>query len=183
MGKKILKRPDLNPQQEMFCREYARTLNATQSYIKVYNAETKVAEASSCRLLGHDKVSQRIRQLLEERVNRVEEDGDEFLRQLKYSSLFDPKEVFDFDGTKATFKSFDEMPLEARRMITSVKVRNYNPREGDPYTEIEVKFVAKEKMKELWGRHRGVFNDKLNVTQTIKLEDLIAESNPGGDSE
>jgi phage terminase small subunit len=169
--------PELkNLRHEQFCQEYSKRLNATESYKQVYNAKQITCETNGPKLLENTLVHQRIKELMQDRTKRVEGEGDVFLEQLKYSSLFDPKEVFHFSGETVTFKSFDEIPIEARRMIASVKARNYRPKEGDPYTEIEVKFLSKEKMMELWGRHKGHYNDKLNVTQTITLEKLIGDS-------
>lgn len=172
MGSKPLK----NKRHELFAKSYLEHgLNATRAYREVYG-DSKGIMTSASKLLSNPKVAERVAHLFAERNDRIDENSDEFLEQLKYSAMFDPKEVFEFDGEVARFKSFDEIPIEARRLIDSIKTKNYTPKDGDPYCEIEVKFTPKAKMKELFGRHRGVFNDKLNIKTEITLETLVDQS-------
>ena len=164
-----------NLKHEAFCLEYSATLNAAGSYDKIYGYP-KGSKESAAKLLTSPNVAGRVRELITKRLEKVEVSGDKFLEQLRYAAMFDPKEVFDFDGERMIFKSFDEIPIEARRLIDSVKAKNYRPKNEDPYTEIEVRFTPKAKMKELWARHAGHLNDRLHVKQEITLESLVGES-------
>lgn len=46
----------LSPRQLAFCKEYIKSWNAKQSYLKVYKCWDKTAEANSIRLLGNVKI-------------------------------------------------------------------------------------------------------------------------------
>lgn len=58
----------LNPRQEKFCLEYARTGNATTSYqLAGFQSKSKEsAQANSARLLADEKIQARLRELSEE---------------------------------------------------------------------------------------------------------------------
>lgn len=162
-----------NLKHETFCQEYASTLNATESYKRVYGASQRVAEVNGSKLLSNTKLQQRFKELMELRLKRIEEEGDEFLNQLRYSALFDPLEMFEFNNDRVTFKEFKEMPIQARRMVDGIKVKRIFSKEGDHIgDDIDIKFVSKAKMKELWGRHAGSF-ERDNKQKSDSLADLI----------
>lgn len=46
----------LTEKQKRFCDEYIKTGNAKQSYMLAYNADAKVSEANSSRLLSNAKI-------------------------------------------------------------------------------------------------------------------------------
>ena len=60
---------DLNPRQEKFISEYLKTLNVTQSAIKVYSPHTASVQGS--RLLKNEKVAKYI----EEQRKKVIDEG------------------------------------------------------------------------------------------------------------
>lgn len=168
----------INKRHEAFAHEYvANGFNGTDAYKKVYpKASQKVAESKSSVLVGNDKVSQRIAELNQARNERTDSKGDEFLRQLEYMAMFDPTEVLGWDGFMLNVKKFDEIPIEARRMITSVKERKEFTEDGEYIgASLDIKFASKEKIMELYGRTQGSFNDKLQVSNKT-VEDYIREA-------
>jgi phage terminase small subunit len=57
----------LTPKQERFCLAYSATGNATRAYQEAYGEEDeKAAGANGARLIGNDRVSQRIEELRKE---------------------------------------------------------------------------------------------------------------------
>jgi hypothetical protein len=163
-----------NAKHELFCQEYlANELNATKAYQKVYNPKTG-ASASGARLLANVKITQRVEELKSKRSKKIEKSSDEFLDQLRFASLFDPAECYRWNGDSIELKHFDDIPIEARRMIQEIVPL----KEGG----CRVKFVSKEKMTELWGRHKGTFNDKLHIKAEVTLESLVDQSH-GKDDE
>ena len=58
----------LNPRQEKFCIEYAKTGNATQAYQSAgFQSKSKEsAQANSARLLADEKIQSRLKELTEE---------------------------------------------------------------------------------------------------------------------
>lgn len=167
-----------NVRHEAFCHEYIKDLNATGAYRRVYGEKKnpKTAEANATKLLGNTKVKQRVKELCDARNGRTDCEADEFIKQLKFMAMFDPTEVLDWDGFMLNVKKFVDIPVEARRMITSVKERKEFTEDGEYIgASLDIKFASKEKIMELYGRHLGTFNDKLQVTHKT-VEDYIREA-------
>lgn len=98
-------KPLKNAKHERFCQRSMIDLNASASYKEVYGCNTKVAEASGCRLLRNDKVIGRLKHLksllqkktditVESVMNdiadthrRAKEAGDEMNVELKASDM------------------------------------------------------------------------------------------------
>lgn len=93
----------LNRKQRLFCEEYIKTLNATQSYMKIYQCVYNTAKMSASRLLAKDNV----REYIEERLNNVEK-----------SKIADSNEILEFLTSVARGEVKDQLGFE-----TSVKDR------------------------------------------------------------
>lgn len=63
--KATLQNEDLTPEQQMFCIYYSRSFNATQSYLKAYGCEYKVARAHGYELLQNVDIRTEIERLKE----------------------------------------------------------------------------------------------------------------------
>ncbi len=72
---------ELPPNQERFCQEYLKDLNATQAAIRAGYAE-KAARQQGSRLLTNAAVKDRVNELLIERGDRVRIDSDYVLQNL-----------------------------------------------------------------------------------------------------
>lgn len=57
---------DLNSKHKAFCDDYLITLNATESYMKVYGCSYDTARANGCKLLANANISEYINKRLEE---------------------------------------------------------------------------------------------------------------------
>lgn len=167
-----------NKRHEAFCHEYvANGFNGTDAYRHVYpKANQRTCEVNAEKLLSNTEVRKRADELTQERNERTDSKADEFLEQLKYMAMFDPTEILGWDGFVLTVKSFDEIPVAARRMIQSVKERKEFTEDGQYIgASLDITFAKKEKLMELYGRTQGSFNDKLTVTNKT-LEDYIREA-------
>lgn len=166
-----------NIKHEMFCQEYLKDFNGKRSYQAVYKSDNRVAESNASKLLRNTKVRQRLAELIEKRKDRTQVDADAFLEQLNYMAMFDPEKVLGWDGETLTLRSFEDIPVEARRMITSVKDKKEYSESGDYLgCSIEVKFAPKEKIMDMLARHLGLYNDSSKVrlegevtTQVVNL--------------
>lgn len=63
--KETLANDELTEKQKIFCVYYARTFNATQSYLTAYGGNYETAMTNGCRLLGNEKVKKEITRLKE----------------------------------------------------------------------------------------------------------------------
>lgn len=70
----------LTDKQELFAREFIKDLNATQAAIRAGYSE-KTARAIGCENLTKPDIQQRIAELNQERLERVQIDADYVLRQ------------------------------------------------------------------------------------------------------
>lgn len=75
----VMENAELTAEQQLFCILYAKTLNATQSYMKAYGCSYESAMTNSFRLLRNDRVKAEIQRLKKERFE---------------SQLFDEHDVF-----------------------------------------------------------------------------------------
>lgn len=89
----------LNKKQVLFCEEYIKTLNATQSYMSVYNCTYHTAKVSACRLLTNDN----IKKYIEERYKNVEKskiaDANEVLEYFTRVMRGEEKDTLGFDAS------------------------------------------------------------------------------------
>lgn len=106
--------PELRPinhKQLLFCEEYIKTNNATQSYLTVYKCKTEsTARTNSCKLLTHAN----IKAYIEERLKPVKE---EEIKQEK-KAIADANEVLEFFTKVVRGEIVDQLGLE-----TSVRDR------------------------------------------------------------
>ena len=66
-----LKNDELTPEQQIFCILYARTFNATQSYLKAYKCSYETAMVEGCRNLRKPKIKKEIESLKEIKMQQV----------------------------------------------------------------------------------------------------------------
>lgn len=106
--------PELKPinhKQLLFCEEYIKTNNATQSYLTVYKCKTEnTARTNSCKLLTHAN----IKAYIEERLKPKRE--EEIKEEKK--AIADANEVLEFFTKVVRGEVMDQLGLE-----TSVKDR------------------------------------------------------------
>jgi phage terminase small subunit len=78
-----MKKEKLTPKQKLFCLEYLKTFNATDSYKKVYWVSQKSAEALWPKLLGNIRVSEFIKDKSQQKMEKEETWVEYVIRNLK----------------------------------------------------------------------------------------------------
>lgn len=122
----------LTDQQERFCQEYLKDLNAKQSTIRAgYSDNPESAEVQGSRLLGNAKVKARIQQLMDQRSLRTQLTADKIL-----------------------------MDIEDVR-IRCMQGEPVLDREGNETGEWKFEAHAALKASELQGKHLKMFTDKV----------------------
>lgn len=148
----------LTEKQELFVREYLVDLNATQAAIRAGYSE-KTAHSQGQRLLKNVEVQKAIDAAKEKRAERVEVTADEVLRELKRIGMSDIADIFNEDGH---LRAFREIPLEARRSISAIKVKSERA-PGDEDTVVwttEIKLWDKPSALGMLGKHLKLFVEK-----------------------
>jgi phage terminase small subunit len=165
--------------EDLFCLEFTKDLNGTQSYLRAKGPEWKgkrtTAGAECHKLLKKPEVVRKIRTLMEKRAERVQVDSDDVLRELKHLGHSDLRRIYKADGT---IMHPHEWPDDIARAIASIEVEELFEGHGDDRTWIgytkKVKLWPKDKGLELMGKHKKLFTEKHEHSGTVSLEQLVA---------
>lgn len=127
----------LTAKQELFCQEYIIDLNATQAAIRAGYSE-KTASAQASRLLNNVNITARVKELKDERAEKLELDAYWVLKRLK--------DISD--------RSMQQEP-----------VMEYDHSLGELVETGEYQFDSNgaNKSTELIGKHIGMFDPKLKL--------------------
>jgi len=165
----------LTPKQQRFVEEYLIDLNGTQAAIRAgYSPRT--ASEQSARLLGNVKISQMVAAAMAARSARTGVTQDRVVRELARIAFVDPTAVVDF----CTGMVRGGLTEDDRAVLAGVKIKD-----GELFTEREVKFADKLKALELLGKHLNLFTDTLQLTGDLPriIDDIRAgplEGSPDG---
>ena len=131
----------LNPRQERFCNEYAKTGNATAAYKSAgFQSKTnESAQANSARLLADERIQERLRELSEE---------------LKAETIADVKELQ--EGLTQIFRGQATTPLMTK--------------DGE-VVQVPVSAKDRLKAAELLCKTHGAFltRQELNISESVPI--------------
>jgi phage terminase small subunit len=159
-----------NEKHERFCQEFLIDLNRKQAYIRA-GYRPKEAESSASRLYANARIRARIDELMAERSKRTGVTQDRVIRELARISFLDPTRIINLNH--ATI--LEGATEDDRAAIASVKVK-----EGEDFTEREIRFYDKTKTLEQLGRHLGMFKDGLSIT--VDLPKIVDDLGAGLDA-
>ncbi len=112
---------DLTSEQQLFCLLYAKTLNATQSYVKAYGCGYDTAMANSSRLLRKDKIREEVKRLKKERFEaQLFDEHDIFQWYLDVATAC-ITDYANFSGSNVMLKSSDEVDGRAIKKVKNGK--------------------------------------------------------------
>jgi phage terminase small subunit len=150
----------LTPNQQRFVEEYLVDLNATQAAIRAgYSAKT--ANRQGARLLTKADIQAAIQAAQQARSGETKITAARVLQELALIAFQDPADVFDFKGEKPTMRPAHEIPEAARRAMSSIRFKD-----GEV---AEVKFWSKDSALEKIGKHLGMFLEKIELTEKVKV--------------
>lgn len=159
----------MTKKQKIFADEYLIDLNATRAYRMAYPSVKKdeVAAVNGSKLLRNTKVQEYISERMQERQQRTEVTQDMVVKELAaiaFARATDYVEIRS-NGVCSTvvIKPTTNLSDQQIRAIAGIK-------EGA--NGIEIKLNDKEKALELFGRHLGMWNDK------IKVDGEVTTNNP-----
>lgn len=143
--------PRLSKQKEqqanlIFAKEYANTLNITQSYLKAYpKAKRTTAQVNGLRMFRRPDIQALIKKFFEERQKKFDITEKAIIEKLKTIVDVDPAAYFD---NTYTVKSLDQIPEQLRKLIKNIKVS-----QAGITIELPDKIEALTKI----GQHIGMF--------------------------
>jgi phage terminase small subunit len=151
------------PKREMFCREYIKDLNGTQSAIRAGYSE-KTANRIASQLLSKLDVQSRIAEMQSVRVEEVRIDANYVLKRLIEIDEMDVADILDDGGD---FLPIRKWPKVWRTTLSGLDIAIINS--GDTETILKkIKWPDKVKNLELLGKHIGVgaFTEKVDHTSS-----------------
>ena len=104
----------LTPKQKAFVSEYLIDLNATQAAIRA-GYSPKTANEQGARLLANVSIAQTIQKAMQDREQRTEITQDRVLQEYARLAFYDPRKLFQPDGTPKPIEALDDDAAHACR--------------------------------------------------------------------
>ena len=155
---------NLNQKMQFFVREYLVDGNATRAAVRA-GYPRKSASACGSRLLRNVKVQQKLDELRTKQFEKLEIDAMKVLNGLAELAFFDPRKMFNPDGSMKKITDMDEATVHA---LSGMDVEKLFKHFGKGQAE-EVGTITKVRLAdrglnlERLGRHFKLFTDKIEV--------------------
>lgn len=160
----------MTPKQDAFVREYLIDLNATQAAIRAGYSE-KTAEKIGSENLKKPEIAAALAEHMKKRQEAVGLTAERVLLELARIATFDPRKLFDKDGLPIHINLLDDDTAAAICGIEVVTVGNAEHGLGQitKYKISDKNTAISNAMK-----HLGLLKEKLEVTGSIKVGDLLS---------
>lgn len=163
----------LTARQKKFCDEYLIDLNATQAAIRAGYSK-KTAQVISSENLSKPMVKEYLASKMGKREKRTEITQDRVLQELAKIAFFDPKKLFDANGSPIPLHELDD---ETSAVIAGLDLHEEYEGSGDDrkfvgYTK-KIKLLDKNSALSLAMRHLGMLNDKMQLDVQMNLADRV----------
>jgi phage terminase small subunit len=160
---------NLTPKQQRFVDEYLIDLNATQAAIRAGYA-ARAAKQQGARLLTNVDVQARLQAAMAERARATGVEAARVLRELAAVGFSDLGELVEFTADGPRFRPTADVPEQARRAVSSVKVRQERGERGKVTADV-VEFKLWDKVSALTklAQHLGLLKDQVEHTGTIHV--------------
>lgn len=158
----------LTNREKRFVDEYLIDLNATRAARAAGYVEVPYTK------LKKGPVSRAIQEAMDRRARNTAVRSDLVLLEVKRLASIDPLDLFDADGS---MRAIAEIPEDLRRCIASFEVEEIWAGKGDDRERIgtlkKVKLWSKDSALDKLMRHLSLYKDKLELTGTVTLRDLL----------
>ena len=169
---RVIAEKKLTPKQKRFVDEYLIDLNATQAAIRA-GYSPKTANEQGARLLANVSIAQTIQKAMQDREQRTEITQDRVLQEYARLAFYDPRKLFQPDGTPKPIEALDDDTAAA---LAGLEVREEF--EGTGQDRVFTGYTKKYKLANKLGaldslaKHLGLFEPKEEdfEEETIKIE-------------
>ena len=169
---RVIAEKKLTPKQKRFVDEYLIDLNATQAAIRA-GYSPKTANEQGARLLANVSIAQTIQKAMQDREQRTEITQDRVLQEYARLAFYDPRKLFQPDGTPKPIEALDDDTAAA---LAGLEVREEF--EGTGQDRVFTGYTKKYKLANKLGaldslaKHLGLFEPKEEDSEeeTIKIE-------------
>lgn len=149
----------MTAKQQRFCEEYLIDLNATRAAIRA-GYSPKSAKTNGPRLLENAGVRARLETMMAHLSRRTGVSAERVVRELARVAFASMPDVVDMRTATLRPDATDD----DRAAIASVRVKD-----GDMFTEREVRMCDKVRALELLGKHLGAFTDNVRVDGAVPV--------------
>ena len=163
----------LNDRQELFCKEYLISLNATDAARKAGYSE-KTANEQAARMLTNTNIQEYLQTLQKARSERLEITADRVMLEVARLAFSDIRKLFNTDGT---IKKIHELDDDTAAILSSIETEYRTEGNGEAATSIitkKVKLWDKSKNLEALMKHLGMY-EKDNRQKTFEEQQLTPE--------
>jgi len=144
----------LSAKQQLFVTEYLVDLNATQAAIRAgYSA--KWAGFNADKQLKNTKIQEAIAEALAKRSERTEIKADAVLKEIARIGFFDPRKLFNADGTP---KAINELDDDTAASISGIEVVNVGNSDLGVGQVLKYKIADKNSALEKLCKHLGLYD-------------------------
>lgn len=158
------KSSDLTPKEQIFVREFIAHGNGTRAAVAAgYSAAT--ASVTGSKLLRKPKVAAELANLRQKLLSKLEISAARVLEGLAELAFFDPRKMFNLDGSMKKITDMDDATVHA---LSGMDVEKLFKHFGKGQAE-EVGTITKVRLAdrglnlERLGRHFKLFTDKIEV--------------------
>lgn len=169
----------LTPKQAAFVQHYLIDLNATQAAIRAgYRAKSAYAIGSEN--LRKPEIASAIAKAKQKRAERVDMSADRVLLEIKRLAFFDPRKLFNDDGSPRAITELDE---DTVRAVAGLDVHEEFEGSGQERQRVGLvkkwKIVDKVAALTLAMRHLGMLDDRLTLTRPkVIIKDFTGKGDP-----
>lgn len=164
-----MKTRGLTDRQARFVSEYLIDLNATQAAIRAGYSK-KTAEWIGPQLLTKTHVAEAVAKQRKSREARTAVTADRVLLEAARLALFDPRKLFNEDGST---KAINELDDDTAAAIAGIKVRRISGEEGEECSIIEYKVADKNSALEKLFKHHGLY-ERDNRQKSDPIAEFLA---------
>jgi phage terminase small subunit len=159
------KSTDLSLKEEVFCREYVKDENGTRAAKEAgYSAHT--AHVTASKLLKKPKIQAELSNLREKLLSKLEISAEKVLYGLAELAFFDPRKMFNPDGSMKKITDMDDSTVHALAGMDVEKLfKHFGKGQAEEVGTItKVRLADRGLNLERLGRHFKLFTDKLELT-------------------
>ncbi len=149
----------LTPKQQRFVEEYLVDLNATQAAIRAGYSEKTAGRIGGANVQKVE-IQNAIHEAMSKRSDRTAVTQDRVVKELARIAFVDPTQVINFSNGAI----INDLSEDDRAVLAGVKIKD-----GDTFSEREVKLLDKLRALELLGKHLGMFTDNFNFKGMIPV--------------
>lgn len=128
----------LRPKHKIFCEEYIKTLNATQSYLKAFNSTYNTAKAEGYKLLARPCIQEYINKRMENVEKQRIADANEILEFLTSTIRGEVKDQLGFETSVKDRIKASELLGKRYRLFEEEKQKEEEKSTSKPKIEINI---------------------------------------------